>query len=122
MLGNYGDFTTLPRISFYGDYLAAEYYLPSKKIYTVGVYSIKDDVSQKSRILKRSLSSKDTISPVYEKMLGGREFEDCNADPFSPFVVYFSPFYSESRVLVPSVDYFEHAVLLEVNDQVTLSV
>lgn len=43
MFGNYGDFDTLPRISIYGDYLAAEYYLPSKRIYTVGFYSIKED-------------------------------------------------------------------------------
>lgn len=45
MFGNYGDFDTLKRISFYGDYLALEYYLPIKRIYTVGVYSIKEEVS-----------------------------------------------------------------------------
>jgi hypothetical protein len=47
MFGNYGDFNPMGRISIYGDVMATEYYLPSRKIYTVGVYSIKEDVEVK---------------------------------------------------------------------------
>lgn len=51
--------------------MAADYFLPLRRIYTVGVYSIKDDdplmQENKNKILKR-----EKITPIYVKMIGGR--------------------------------------------------
>jgi hypothetical protein len=71
MFGNYGDFDSLPRISVYGEYMATEYYLPSKRIYTVTVYSIKDDVSLRHESYMKQVRG-EYMSPIYEKIIGGR--------------------------------------------------